>query len=32
MERDERSMAVRYLGEKMGAAYIEAIKADPSNG
>jgi nitroimidazol reductase NimA-like FMN-containing flavoprotein (pyridoxamine 5'-phosphate oxidase superfamily) len=32
MERDERSMALRYLGEKIGEAYIEAIKADPSNG
>jgi len=32
IERDERSMALRYLGEQMGNAYIEAIQADPSNG
>ena len=32
IERDERSMARRYLGEEMGAVYIEAIKADPANG
>jgi nitroimidazol reductase NimA-like FMN-containing flavoprotein (pyridoxamine 5'-phosphate oxidase superfamily) len=32
IERDERSMALRYLGEEMGGVYIEAIKADPANG
>jgi nitroimidazol reductase NimA-like FMN-containing flavoprotein (pyridoxamine 5'-phosphate oxidase superfamily) len=30
-ERDERAMAVRYLGAEMGDVYIEATKADPSN-
>jgi nitroimidazol reductase NimA-like FMN-containing flavoprotein (pyridoxamine 5'-phosphate oxidase superfamily) len=30
-ERDERAMAVRYLGPKFGDQYVAATKADPTN-
>ena len=30
-ERDERRMARRYLGEKLGDVYIEVSKTDPTN-
>ena len=30
-ERDERTMAARYLGEELAGQYIAATKADPSN-
>jgi len=30
-DRDERLMARRYLGEKMGDVYIEVSKTDPTN-
>lgn len=30
-DRDERFMARRYLGEKMGDVYIEVSKTDPAN-
>ncbi len=32
MERDERSMALRYLGRELAGVYRQAIKADPANG
>jgi nitroimidazol reductase NimA-like FMN-containing flavoprotein (pyridoxamine 5'-phosphate oxidase superfamily) len=31
IERDETSMAERYLGRELGAEYIRAILADPTN-
>jgi nitroimidazol reductase NimA-like FMN-containing flavoprotein (pyridoxamine 5'-phosphate oxidase superfamily) len=31
IERDETSMAERYLGPELGASYIQAIQGDPTN-